>query len=274
LHGRARRSALATACFVACLVLPAPLRAQGVIVALAPAALQVDPGAEFDLDLFVTQEGDAFNGFDASIGFDPAALTLVPRSPTVLQEGSLVTSACGSTFHHFALGTSSAAISVVLLCSDTFMTGPGQLYRLHFRASDTPQTTAVTFLPGLQFYNSGLFVNPDSSTNAEIGIGMSPVGVAPLGGAPGLRLAVAPNPTTGVALITLTSERTAPTRLFIVDARGRLVRRLEAPASFVGVRSVRWDGRDASGRRTAPGVYVVSAQQAGKRAAQSLVVSR
>lgn len=266
--------ALVTAWLTVCLVLPASVHAQGVIVALTPAALQVDPGAEFDLDLFVTQEGDPFNGFDAAIGFDPAALTLVPRSPTVLQEGTLVTAACGSTFHHFALGTSSASISVVLLCSDTFVTGPGQLYRLHFRASDTPQTTAVTFLPGLQFYNSGLFVNPDSSTNAEIGIGMSPVGVTPLGAAAGLRLAVAPNPTTGGALLTLTSDRSEPTRLCIVDARGRLVRRLEAPAAGVGARSVRWDGRDAMGRRAAAGVYVVSVQQAGRRAAQSLVVSR
>ena len=273
-HEWARSLAFVTALLAACLILPAPLAAQGVTVALLPGTLEVDPGAEFDLDLDVTQAGDAWNGFDAYIGFDPAALTLLPQSPTVLQEGTLVTNACGSTFHQFSLGTGKATITVVLLCSDTFLTGPGQIYRLHFRAANTPQTTEVSFLPGLQFYNAGLFVDPDSSTNAEIGIGMSPVAVGPLAPARGLGLAVAPNPTRGGAAFTLTTDRAGPSTVRVVDARGRLVWRLESPAAAAGPRLVRWDGRDAAGGRVPPGVYVVAVNQAGRRVSRSLVVSR
>ena len=65
----------------------------------------------------------------------------------------------------------------MLLCSNQSLTGPGQIYRLHFVASTTPQITEVRFDPGLQFYDDGLFVNPAHPSNALIGIGMSPVGV-------------------------------------------------------------------------------------------------
>jgi len=60
-----------------------------------------DDSAEFDLELRVTQAGSAFNGFDADVSFDPSAITFVPLSPTSLQQGSLMTSACGNTFHRF-----------------------------------------------------------------------------------------------------------------------------------------------------------------------------
>jgi flagellar hook assembly protein FlgD len=53
----------------------------------------------------------------------------------------------------------------------------------------------------------------------------------------------------------------------IVDASGRLVRRAWCadPA-----RGMRWDGRDASGRRVAPGLYLVSVE--GTRAPITKVV--
>src|SRR5438445_13890395 len=65
---------------------PVTAVAQGVKVALLPATQTVAPGAEFDLSMEVTVAGSAFNGFDAYIGYDPAALTLIPLSPISLQE--------------------------------------------------------------------------------------------------------------------------------------------------------------------------------------------
>src|SRR5438094_1617210 len=80
---------------------PRPTAAQGVHVALMPAALQVAPGSTFDLEIDVTQAGSNFNGFDIYIGYDPSAVSLVPLSPISLQEGSYFTSACGNRFHRF-----------------------------------------------------------------------------------------------------------------------------------------------------------------------------
>src|SRR5438093_988198 len=60
---------------IAAIVAAAPLpAAAGVRVALQPANSTVAPGSEFDLSMEVTEAGSNFNGFDAYIGYDPAAL--------------------------------------------------------------------------------------------------------------------------------------------------------------------------------------------------------
>ena len=146
--------------------------APGVKVALLPAAQTVAPGAEFVLSLQVTRAGAPFNAFDAIVGYDPAALTLVPQTPIALQEGAYFGAACGTHFHRFQPGADRDTITDVLLCAATSVTGPGEIYRLRFRASNTAQLTTVRCLPGLQFYNAGLFANPDSSSDAIVGIGV------------------------------------------------------------------------------------------------------
>lgn len=238
--------------------------AQGVHVAITPTTSQVAPGAFFDLDLQVTQAGSAFNGFDAVIGYDPAALTLIPLSPTSLQEGALMTGACGNRFHRFTPGTNSVTIADVLLCAGVSVTGPGQIYRLHFQASSTIQITHVTFQPGLQFYNAGLFVNPALSTDAVIGIGTPPVGVGPPEKVTGLSLRVAPNPAPGRTSFVLEVDRAGPVRTTVMDVRGRLVRRFDDSLATPGGRTVTWDGRDAAGRRLPAGVYLVTLEAGGR----------
>ena len=154
----------------------APVRAhsaaaQGVTVALVPITDRVVPGAMFDLDLVVTKPGASFNGFGAVVGYDPAALTLVPHDTLSQQEGSPLRKACGNTFHRFRQGARTDTIADVLLCNGMSLTGPGQIYHLQFRASTKPQTTEVQFLEGLKFYDAGIFVNPVISSNATITIG-------------------------------------------------------------------------------------------------------
>ena len=128
----------------------APVARAGITVALDPPTQSVAPGAEFDVFVAVTQAGSSFNAFDAVIGFDPAALTLLQLSPLSLQEGALMTAACPSTFHRFTPGADRATIADVLLCEGQSVTGPGQIYRLRFRASNTSQITNVRFLSGLR----------------------------------------------------------------------------------------------------------------------------
>jgi hypothetical protein len=64
-----------------------------------------------------------------------------------------------------------------------------------------------------------------------------------------------PNPTRGSSLIAFTLEKPADTRVLIVDVNGRLVRTLASRALPAGAHALSWDGRDASGREAASGIY-------------------
>jgi hypothetical protein len=227
----------------------------GVTVALTPDAQLVDPGSIFDIFLEVTQAGDAFNAFQAVISYDPAALTLVPASPTDLQQGSYMTNACGNTFHVFKAHAGVDTITDVLLCSGVSLTGPGQIYHLQFQASSTEQLTHLQLGPGVQFYNAGLAVLPVTTSDAVVTIG-SPVGVGEPA-APSLELAVAPNPSRGRLVFAIGSEGAGPQSLSIFDLQGRLVRRMETRSAAAETRRVAWDGRNDNGTLVAPGVYLV-----------------
>jgi hypothetical protein len=240
------------------LIAAGPAGAQGVTVALTPTTSQVEPGSVFALDMTITEAGSPFNAFYAIVGWDPAALT-----PVSQQEGTLMTSACGNRFYKFSQGADTDTIGDGLLCSGVSVTGPGQIFHFEFRASDTPQVTYVRFLPGLQFYKGGLFVNPAISTDATIGIGV-PVDVGSRGVSGKLGLRVAPNPAQGRAVFTIECDRPGLQRLHIIDLRGRVVRRLDDSVSTAGRRTVAWDGRDMAGKQVPAGVYLVTLEVAGR----------
>ncbi len=253
---RSRRIGVASTLVVAAIVFayPVPASVPGVKVALLPASLVVAPGDSFDLTLQVTRAGSAFNAFDAYIGFDPSALTLIQRTPVSLQEGAYFTAACGNRFHRFQAGVDRDTITDVLLCANTSLTGPGAIYKLRFRASNLPRATVVRFLPGLQFYNAGTNVNPDSSSNAVIGIGVAAGVPAPVT-APALKLTIAPNPAHGRTSFIVESDRAGEQRLLVVDLLGRVVRNLDNDVVPAGTRTVAWDGRNDSGLVVPPGRY-------------------
>ena len=259
----------------ALLGLPGPLHAQGVYVALTTQSQVVDPGAVFDVSLTITQEGLPFNGFDAVIAYDPAALTLVALNPVSLQEGGLMTSACDNRFHLFRPGADTDTISDVLLCNGVSVTGPGDIYRLRFQASNTPQVTHLQFLNGLQFYNEGLYVNPAFATDLDIGIGTGLVGVGSSPSPGKLDLLVAPNPTAaGTVSFTIQSDRAGRAKLSIFDLKGRSVRRFEDTISAAGGRAILWDGRDSLGRALPPGIYLVSLELDGRSVTRRVSILR
>ncbi len=66
---------------------------------------------------------------------------------------------------------------------------------------------------------------------------------------------VTPNPATGSALIRYGLPAPSPVSLRVYDISGRLIRELEKGMRFAGASSVRWDGRNESGRPVAGGVY-------------------
>jgi len=133
----------ATAVFVRADGIHAALIQDTVAVDPLPDTLVVQPGDPVNLQLYVTEPGRAFNAYDTVIGFDPAALTFLQTSPLTLQEGAYMKGGCGSTFHYFLAAPDSLTISHSLLCPGDSLIGPGQLYRLHFRARDVAQGTWV-----------------------------------------------------------------------------------------------------------------------------------
>lgn len=239
----------------------------GVTVSLGTPPISVSPGAEFDLDLLITAAGSAFNGFDATITYDPTVLTFMPASPISSQQGCLMTGgcsgACGSTYHTFSGGsTDSLNIVDVLLCDQVSITGPGQLYRLHFKASSIPQSTFVRFRHA-GFYNAGLVVSPVVTSDADIGIGvLAGVDDRPRPGA-ALTLHSSPEPAHGPVTLSISAAGSGAQTVEIHDVTGRLVRRLTGGWQPAGTRLLTWDGRDDGGAPLPSGVYLATARAAG-----------
>ena len=237
-------------------------------VAVSPGMLVVAPGATFTLELLVPVPGSAFNGYDAIIEYDPAILTFLPTVPSSLQEGAAMTGMCGNTFHIFSAAGGSLSISHVMMCPDTSLVGPAQLYTLKFRAPSTPGVTTVR-LRSVQFYNAGYYVNPAVPSDATIYIGTLDAG--PPARTTGTHLAVRSNPGRGEQWLDVSSPVAGDQRLVVYDAAGRAVRHLEAGTRPAGTHAVRWDGRDDDGRGVPAGVYLAQFVAAGASARAALV---
>ncbi len=258
----ARMAAAGLLALSAAFACPAPVHA-GVQVAILPATQTVAPGGEFEVTLQVTAAAPAFNGFTVHVGYDPAVLTPVPLSPISNQLGALVTSACSNVFHQFHYGAGIDSVDVSLLCGPISMTGPGTIYRVHFRASSTVQVTTLRILPGVEFADTGIVVPITSITDAAVGIGMTPVLDAGDGPPPvAVALSAAPNPARGEVAFAFGPPLAADAQLRVTDVQGRAVRVLAVPA---GARSARWDARGAGGERVNPGLYLVELRRGERR---------
>lgn len=77
------------------------------------------------------------------------------------------------------------------------------------------------------------------------------------GGSAALRVAAAPNPAPGAVTIRYEMPQAAHLSLDVVDAAGRVVRRLELGERGGGPRFTTWDGRDSKGVAVASGIYFV-----------------
>jgi hypothetical protein len=235
----------------------APAAAQEVRAGLVPTVQIVPLDTDFDLDVQVTEAGAPFNAFDLVVHYDPSALTLVPANPPSLQQGQYMLSACGNTFNLFDYHADTLTATVVLMCLDMALTGPGQIYHLRFHSANVEQVTTVE-IRRMRFFNAGVRVNPVLTTNALVSIG-SPLGVDGPGLLPGrIHLQAAPNPFRGRLDLTIEAPAEGGQRVDIEDVLGRRVRHIADGEFAAGTRHLVWDGRDDSGRTLPPGVYRVT----------------
>ena len=81
-----------------------------------------------------------------------------------------------------------------------------------------------------------------------------------------------PNPTLGRSSLVYHLQQDARVELAVYDVAGRKVRTLVASLRVAGSHTVIWDGRDASGREVASGVYLAKLVASGESATHRLVI--
>ena len=254
------------------LVMAGAASAAGIHAAITPALIQVQPNDLFSIDFVITEADAQFNAFDAVIEYDPSVITYLPVTPSALQQGDLMTGACGSTFHLFTAAADSLAFTSAILCGGISRTGPGQLYHLNFQAGPAYGESPLTLRPlRTKFFDAGVRIFPVELTNALVRV-MDLTGVGDAPGPRGLSVRAAPNPVRAGTTFTLWSEADGPQSLAIYDLRGRVVRafdRVDAPA---GARLVAWDGRDERGMALAAGVYRAVLKVGGRHVSSPIVI--
>jgi hypothetical protein len=200
-------------------------------------------GDTFSVYVMIPQADAAFNAFDASIRFDPTMVSFDPITPLSDQRGSLMTSACGNTFHRFETASDSLKTTLSLLCSNTSVIGPGMIYHVRFRAGSVPGATTISLGPFTEFYNAGLFVRPQHKTDMIVNIG-APTGMGdePTGGEKLEFAPPAPNPGHGGGSMVLGFSLPGRDRVSfdLMDAQGRRVARMEAGWYEAGSHRVLW----------------------------------
>lgn len=240
-----------------------PALAAGIHAGFQAETLAVAPGATFTAGIRSLESGAAFNAFDASVLFDPAQLTFVPTVPVASQRGPLMTDACTNTFHLFSAYPESLASTLVLLCNQTSVTGPGTIYRVQFRAGNVPAMTLLRFGANTRFYLGGTVAGPLETREMVVRIGdPGPVGVPEPAGTPrGLVLTPpSPNPSSGGRGLEMSFGLPRDDRVGVdlLDAQGRRVAWRDWEPFGPGVHRIRW-----SPPGLPPGRYLLRLRTAG-----------
>jgi len=245
----------------------------GVQAALSPAGQTVAPGADFYIDIAITQPSQQYSGWDGSLTYDPSLLTYIPEASSN-QQGCLMTgtcsSACGSTMLHISPGPDTLYILDVVTCQQSFITQAGQLFHLHFRASSQPGQTAMHF-KSLRFWDGISQMGPVTCAPAQIGIGMAAAAVEPAT-ASGLSVNPVTNPVRGAATFSVDATFSGEQVIAVHDVSGRLVRTVSRSWQPAGTRQLVWDGLGDSGARVPPGMYLVSLRVGSHQSASRITL--
>ena len=138
----------------------------------------------------------------------------------------------------------------------------------------TPSDTAEVDVAGAPYYYkvSATDVHGNESPTTTL-LPSGALGVEVEG--TGLSLAtVVPNPLSNRATFRFRLSRSGPARLTLHDIQGRQVRTLLDSPNASEIQAIEWDGADATGRRVAPGVYVLRLAAEGRVLSRKALVSR
>jgi hypothetical protein len=128
------------------------------------------------------------------------------------------------------------------------------------------------------YFTAAVNVPADVYVARLTGIGPSPqAGVGETGTLTHLEVGLStPNPSDGIASLTysIPAYASAPVRLTVHDATGRLVRTLVDRMESPGAHSVSWDGADERGRPVASGVYFYHLRWNGRSETRRAVLLR
>ncbi len=250
--------------------LASPAWADGLHVRLDPVSALIQPGDTLVVNVTVTPADAQFNAFDLIFSYDPARLTFLAVSPISKQVGSLVTASCTNLFHLFTPNAASGSLTanLSLLCNNVYLTGPGVVYTVKFRAGSLQGSSVVTLATGTQFYRAGLFVKPLEVTPLTVSIGAVGVpapGPGEVAGAIALR-APAPNPRRGAGDLVVAVRLTRPAlvELTLWDATGRRVAHRAPETLPAGEQGLRWRLP-----RLAAGRYILRASTPGGAVAEA-----
>lgn len=227
-------------------------------------------------DVSVTQIGEAievrfevdstaveFNGYQVTIQYDPAIVSLL-----AVNEGALMTGACGSTFFVVNETDTTVTVTHVILCgpNPASLDGPGVLSTFRFAGVQEGESPLV-FLsdPDSTFADGGTPINPNHPTLPRQ-VFLHPATVRVTGNigvegqSPASRLVLeqnVPNPFNPATVIGFATRAAGAVRLEIFDAAGRSVRRWSWSELPAGRHQVRWDALRTAGRgELASGIYI------------------
>ena len=258
-------------------LLASPVADAGIHVAIVPELAVVAPGDTFSVAVIVNPADSEFNAFDLFLSFDPDRLAFVPTSPVSAQLGPVMTNACPNMFHLFTAAPSLLQANVSLLCAGTFVTGPGTIYQVRFRAGTELGETSIDCGVGTSFYRAGFFVLPVDCAPATVMVSDGTVGVDGPASAPAaglVLLAPSPNPAaggSGDAQLTFRLGGPDEVTLELFDVRGRLVaRRAGEWFGSAGWQTVRW----AVGPVPSGAYFVRGTTRGGSAATARWVVAR
>jgi hypothetical protein len=267
-----RRDCIVLLVFVAALA--AGDAGAAVSIVIDPEFSVVAPGAEFSVSISFAEDGDPINGYDAVVGYDPTRLELILPLPRSAGEGPLFTEACPQRFLNIAVAPDSTTVTVshVILCAGVTVTGPGETYRLDFRARDVIGQTHIALLEGTAAYDAGNYVEPLESRGARVWVGDASA-------APVLRttpqLIAVPNPFNPRTELRCELDQSQSVSLDVFDATGRRIATIFDGWASSGPFRITWDGRDERGRPVASGAYFARlTSSVGVRALARMVLIR
>jgi hypothetical protein len=126
--------------------------------------------------------------------------------------------------------------------------------------------------PAIDAGDPAAALDPDG-TRADIGP-FAFAQVTEVAPGPALPVRVWPSPARGPVEVAFTLARRSAVRITVLDSGGRLVRRLVDGAHEPGSVRVAWDGRDAGGRASPPGLYLVAIEAEGARTTRRVALLR